>query len=335
MLEDATLLDLVGSIAAGGFFPGEPLLVCPEPEGPPLEEALTDAEQTFRVVEGNRRLGALLLVNDPDAAPSRQRAVRNILEETDGAERPTEVPAIVFTTRREILDHLGFRHITGIKEWSPLAKARYVRQLAERAAAEGTELSNQQLARMIGSKGWYVARLLTALGLFETLVGAGALDGLGVDEEDDVPFSLLLVALGRPKIVEYLGLASAAESRLDGLNPDALQSVARWMFKRDEDGGTALGESRNMKYLAQAVTSPASREALDQGASVQQAAVLALDPAAVFRIALKEANRQLALAARQKLDQATDDDLVLAREHNGAAAELLDRLEAAVAALQQ
>ena len=32
MLDDASLTDLAGSIATQSFFPGEPLLVCPEPE---------------------------------------------------------------------------------------------------------------------------------------------------------------------------------------------------------------------------------------------------------------------------------------------------------------
>src|SRR5262245_50841650 len=75
MLEDATLLDLVAAIASEGYFPGEPILVAPRPEGPSAKESLEDPRQELVVVEGNRRLAAVRLLRRPQIAPTRKRAI--------------------------------------------------------------------------------------------------------------------------------------------------------------------------------------------------------------------------------------------------------------------
>jgi hypothetical protein len=70
MLEDAALVDLASSIATQGFFPGEPLLCCPDPELEPGTEPpppSEDDDSPYTVIEGNRRLAAVLLLNNPDA----------------------------------------------------------------------------------------------------------------------------------------------------------------------------------------------------------------------------------------------------------------------------
>lgn len=66
MLEDATVLELLGSIGEVGYFPGEPLLVVPAADG----------NDVYIVVEGNRRLSAVKLLLNPESAPLRKNAVR-------------------------------------------------------------------------------------------------------------------------------------------------------------------------------------------------------------------------------------------------------------------
>jgi hypothetical protein len=114
-----------------------------------------------------------------------------------------------------------------------------------------------------------------------------------------LPFSLLLVALSRPSIVEYLGLNSPNSPDLDGLKLSALKRLATWLFKRDASGRTPLGESRNMRYLAEVVTNKEAIDALDGGQTVRAAAVLALDAAEILNVAVDESDRQLDLALRQ------------------------------------
>ncbi len=71
MLSDTSLTDLIGSIAAQGYFEGEPLLAVRVPDDP----------DEFLIIEGNRRLAALKLLTDPRLAPIRKKAVANIVDE--------------------------------------------------------------------------------------------------------------------------------------------------------------------------------------------------------------------------------------------------------------
>ena len=81
-------------------------------------------ESTHTVVEGNRRLAALKLLQNPGLTDFRRTSISQLVE--DAQHIPNEVPCIVYDTRDEILDYLGFRHVTGIKSWGPLSKARYL-----------------------------------------------------------------------------------------------------------------------------------------------------------------------------------------------------------------
>ncbi len=123
MIEREGVIELVRAIGDKGYFDGEPLLVTVAEQG--------DCQYT--VVEGNRRLAALkLLRDDPpiDRDRLRQSAVTAI---ADAQHRPPSIPAIVYYDRSALLSYLGYRHVTGIKAWEPLAKARYLRELAPRA----------------------------------------------------------------------------------------------------------------------------------------------------------------------------------------------------------
>jgi ParB-like chromosome segregation protein Spo0J len=65
MLSDATLIDLMASISENGFFSGEPIIVIPE-------------NQSYIVIEGNRRLAAIKLLANPGLAEISPRAVESL-----------------------------------------------------------------------------------------------------------------------------------------------------------------------------------------------------------------------------------------------------------------
>ena len=119
MLKDATIIELMGAIGEHGYFQGEPLLVAPSKKA-----------DGYDVVEGNRRLTAVKLLRDPTLARIRKKSVQSASEEA--SYKPTQLPVLKFKERNEILDYLGYRHITGIKQWSSLAKAKYLKELRER-----------------------------------------------------------------------------------------------------------------------------------------------------------------------------------------------------------
>lgn len=113
MLREASTIELMLSIKSNGFFPGEQLLI------------VETGGNNYTVVEGNRRLTAVKLLHNSNLADIKQKTISQIKEES-GLDTPTELPCFIFHSREEILKHIGFKHITGIKSWRLLERARYV-----------------------------------------------------------------------------------------------------------------------------------------------------------------------------------------------------------------
>ena len=116
MINKENIIDLMCSIGEKGFFPGEPLLVI-----------FDESKKKYISIEGNRRYTATYLLQHPEKAPVRKSTINDIA--TNANHRPPVVPVVVFNTREEIVDYLGYRHITGIEPWDALAKARYLKLL--------------------------------------------------------------------------------------------------------------------------------------------------------------------------------------------------------------
>ena len=302
MLESANLLDLMRSIATQDFFPGEPLLVT------------ETAEAQFTVVEGNRRFAACWLLSHPGDAPTRRRSVEAVVAEA--AYKPTRLPCLVLP-EAEIVGFLGYRHITGIQEWSPLAKARYLARLWNDEESGPPEYYDRlrSIARRIGSKADYVARLLTALALFDEIEDAGYFGIPGLDEET-LSFSLLALAMNRPALPHFLGLKSGQDFELNDLDRDNLQYLTFWFFGKDTAGRSTLGESRNVSRLVAIVENEDALHALKSGASLEIAFRLTRDSGTPINDGLTSALSSLrdVGAYLEAGASATQEDLGLAGE---------------------
>ena len=123
------------SMARHGYFVSEPLIVIPAEE-----------DQRFIVIEGNRRLTALLgltkqAVRSEFATPERWHALAGncpLLAET-------LIPVVVATSREACTPVVGFRHISGILQWTPYAQARYIATLVD-----GSQMSFDEVHKLIG-----------------------------------------------------------------------------------------------------------------------------------------------------------------------------------------
>lgn len=294
MLQDANLLDLMRSIAAQGFFPGEPVLVSPHP---------VEADHWI-VVEGNRRLAAILLLRDPASATTRKDAVKTV---ASLATAPQTLPCLQFSERRDILEHLGYRHVTGIKEWEPLAKARYLKDRYQDASGSPTERF-QQISRTIGSRSDYVGRLLTALAIYEKIETEKFYQIKGLNEST-LEFSLISSVLAYAKIVKFLGIGSAQSMDLTGLDAKSLEWLTKWTFERNErTKKTVVGESRKIRVLADVVSHERSLAALKDGRSLALAAKLSGAATDSFLVAVGSAAENVSLARNyvDDLDEVTE-----------------------------
>ena len=118
------IIELARSISDKGFTPrhAEALLVIEDPPD----------SGTYVAVEGNRRLAALILLTDEsERLRLRLGAEWESLAEAAREHNLVEAPVIVYPSRADLNDYLGFRHITGPTPWRPEAKARFIAHLLQ------------------------------------------------------------------------------------------------------------------------------------------------------------------------------------------------------------
>lgn len=278
MLDDESVQDLMLSIGSKGYFGGEPLLVTPTGGG------------RFTVVEGNRRLAATKLLNGQLSPPARRSASILLLRSGVSTAPPVSLPCLEYPHRKDVLRYLGYRHITGVKQWDSLSKAMYLLQLRNEFHSS-LERSQQlkALADDIGSRPDYVAQLLTALGLYtEAKNTRPPFFGLPV-RIDDVEFSYITTALGYRNIAEWLGLESKGDFEMAGLKRDELKLAFGWMFAKDPVGRTVVGESRRLSMLADVVVSEQAVAKLRETSNLDEAYLYTGGPEAALSTALTQA----------------------------------------------
>lgn len=283
MLDKASVVELMQSIGEHGYFAGEPLIVTED--GAPKGK--------YVVIEGNRRLAAVRLLHHPEDAPVKRASVKEVVAQAN--HKPKTLPCIIVDDRKEVLAELGFRHVTGIKAWNSLQKAKYLKQLVEgspqlRKLTEGER--RRRLARTIGTRPDYVAKLLTGLAVYEKVEDA---DFYGVkelredDERGDSSFSVLYTAITSYKsIADFIGLEGTTSTDLRKLKGEQLRELVEWLFKENSEGVTRVAESRDLKELARVVGNEAAREAFRTGKTLREADRLAGGPHIAFQRSMAE-----------------------------------------------
>ena len=233
---NTSITELMTAIAENGYFPGEPIVVVPREAG------------GHWVVEGNRRLVALKLLIDPSLGPKNVK-VRRISEAA--AHKPDTVPCVIFDDRTQIVNYLGYRHISGVKQWEPLAKARYIAQYFKTKTDSAAEPATRyrEVARGIGSRAPFIKRQLDGIAVYRHVeeIEFYEIDNLN---EETISFSLLSTAVGYESILDFVSSTQHPFIEPEHLKPDAVQNLTNWMYALNEDGETVLGESRNIQRLA-------------------------------------------------------------------------------------
>lgn len=276
-VRDERLLELIESIGNQGFFGGEPLLV-------------VKAGTKYTVLEGNRRLAALKLLSGEIKPPVGRISIEEAVEQA--VHKPANAACLLFDDRTEILRYLGFRHITGIKAWSALQKARYIKRLRhEHYGSLDYEDSLRALARETGSKGAYIGQVLAALALYEK-AEAENFFGLSMSAED-VDFSIISTALSYANIVEFLGLSSRMDASQRGLKKRNLERLFFWNFVKDESRRSIVRDSRNLKKLSAVVASSDAIKVLNSSGRIDQAYSLSKGPSVALTEALSSASVKL------------------------------------------
>lgn len=251
--------NLISSIGENDFFQGEAIVVIPK-----------EGSDKYTVIEGNRRLASLLLLQDPTKVNS-PKIVRTVREAVN---KPTEVPAYVVQSRDDTLQYLGFRHISGVQRWDPLAKARYLEALFQRTTGEPRR-RYAAVAREIGSTSVAVRKNLDALAAYR-IIERGEFYDIRDMDEGAFQFGTFYTAVSNTDIANFIGTWSDGDFTHPIINPgvvnqDRLKELVEWMFERDVRGNTRLGESRNISKLGKVLDAPDSTQALRSGQSLETA----------------------------------------------------------------
>ena len=257
--------DVLGSIAANGYFDAEPLVCKPAKEG------------SYVVAEGNRRLTAcLILANDP-RAKNQATLGQRYREIWNNHEKPPidPVPVIVFEDHdnQALLSYLGVRHIAAAQPWDSYAKAAWVAKIVETGG-----LTVEAVAEMIGDQHRTVLRLLEGYHFIQQLIEEDVFrpedsQRRGRGSVTEYPFSWVYTLLGYKAARAFIGLGDQTASPRPVPKKkigDAKLVVTAMFGDKSRGQSAAIDDSRELSLLADTLADPEKVALLRKGRRVEE-----------------------------------------------------------------
>lgn len=243
------LSEMLQSVAANGYLDIEPLVVLREHE-------------KLIVLEGNRRLAAIRLFEEPDLPRKirQQTGLRVNIPHFPEKFRRTlnEVSVYRVESREDARAFIGFKHINGAARWDSYAKAKYAADWYKKG---GTSL--EEIARQIGDRHDTIKRMVNAIYVLEQAVSARIFD-LSDRVSPRFGFSHLYSALSRAAYMRFLGLEEGWTQFNPEPNPvpeaklESLRAVLQWLYGSKEKGIDPVIKSQNpdIRLLGEVLESP-------------------------------------------------------------------------------
>ena len=238
--------DVISSIAVNGYMDTEPLVGIELPD-----------DGGVRVIEGNRRLAALLILADDPRAKNRAE-LRQSHPLGQGA-LIDPVPVVVYgqgTEPKQLLPYLGVRHIVGSRAWDSYAKAAWIAKMLE---THGNGVSLRDIEEMTGDTRGTISRLLEGYYLVRQLVD----EKLFIPKESypkgrgsavEFPFSWVYNALGYQNIKKtWLGMTKdqVRPKPVPKKHLEQASELMVFMFgRKSSKTPRAIAESRELGDLA-------------------------------------------------------------------------------------
>ena len=264
----------------------------------------------YTVVEGNRRLAALRFLTETDLRNKIEKAQRRTLWDTlsnrlqEHNHDVSRLPVVVRPSRDDFLDHLGFRHVSGVLKWTAEAKARYLTQLVE-----SENLNYAAAAKRTGSTRPAVQRQVTAFRVLRQAKKAGM-----HTEPAERWFGLFYTALARPQFQKFLDIAEPDEMRMLEPVPTAslpkLEECIGWLFGTPDGKRRVIGDSRQISDLAIVMSEPEATEVLRSTRNLADALAVAIGGKEQVIRSLRAAREHLYAANGRAFEYKGDDDVL-------------------------
>jgi hypothetical protein len=230
------LEEIGASLLENGFWPQEALIAV---------KSLVEMKTVLIVVGGNRRLAALKMMARARAkekgVPERWlELIKGYKDES--FDRLKEIPYILKESRKEVRAFIGYRHVTGIKEWNPAEKAEYIAQLIE-----DEKLTYDQVRKRIGSKTSAVRQNYISYRLLLQMEDKS--QNIDIDRVEQ-RFSVLYLSLRTKGVQTYLDIDIDADPKTAKIpvppsKLKELENFAKWLFGA-EDLDPIISDSRQV-----------------------------------------------------------------------------------------
>jgi len=146
LADSADLAEVVESVAANGYIDIEPIIA-------------QKIGKRWRVLEGNRRLAAIRILQDPSLAKGTGITPPRISAEN--LKTLNEVTIYAVSDPDQAREYIGFKHINGPHKWEALAKARFAADWYKKEKDKG--LTIEKIARRLGDGHDTVVRLVNGM----------------------------------------------------------------------------------------------------------------------------------------------------------------------------
>ena len=287
-------LEVAKSIARNGFFVNEPLIVL----------ATADPHK-WVVVEGNRRLTALMGLAFEDVRKTfYQKEDWDHIAESASLKPDTQIPCVKVDDRSQVASIIGFRHISGILDWTPYAQASYIAHLIE---TEGN--SFEGVAEMIGKSRTDVTNLYRNFAIARQASNSGI-----ASTELEGAFSLLTVAMSSPHLRTHISAPSGREvvPTSEPIPADKIAELGElvgWIFGND-DTPALIEDSRQISSLGRIVAHQNGLHAIRSGtATTIEAALAAIESVTIDPIEKIRRHLTASLNALKMTSQSIDGQI--------------------------
>ena len=321
--QTADLAELITSISANGYINIEPLIVIQDK---------SDSDRLV-VLEGNRRLAAVMCLRDPSLAERckvelTETAMAPSVQDTLNTMRVHRV-----ASRSDAYDLIGFKHINGPQRWDAYAKAMYAVQRLE----DDPSVPLKDIAKRIGDRHATLHRMVTAAFVLKQAEEA---DIWYIEDryKKIFAFSHLYTALPYHEFTDYLGMERPKRDENPVADPVPeenlykLRNLLVWLYGDKQNDIPPLIKSQNpdLNNLRRVLSDHRATLELEHGAPLTDAVVKATPADERFKRSILDANKSLRIckdAASEVTLQEMELLIELTREAVGSSEAALAILE--------
>ena len=290
LADTADLSEVVESIASNGYIDIEPIIA----------QKIGDR---WRVLEGNRRLAAIRILQKPALAKGTGISVPEISAENLATLEKVTVYAVASPDQAR--DFIGFKHINGPHKWDAIAKARFAADWYRRESGQGITIDT--IARRLGDRHDTVIRLVNGMFVLDQAEEAKVYDAKDRYPGKRFAFSHLYTALTRPGYREFLGLPQEWRDKDPTPNPvpgnhlENLRKVLLWLYGSKSDNIQPIINSQNpdIRDLAAVLANPRARTIMLLRNDLREAYAQIERKGARFESALVNAKQEAEIAMSQ------------------------------------